>query len=131
MCQKATSVTPDDSPEREPARAVRPQGGRRPGEPSILLLFGVQWDPDGSAMATPGQGRVERRLAAVLADGMRRREFIALLGGAALAWPLGAHAQQPERVRRVGVLTGLSEDDPETKIRVKAFREGLRELGLR
>ena len=41
---------------------------------------------------------------------MRRRELITLLGGAAFSWPLGAHAQQPERMRRIGVLTGRAED---------------------
>jgi hypothetical protein len=60
---------------------------------------------------------------------MKRREFIALIG-AAIVPPFPVHSQQTDRVPRIGVLTGLSEDDPETKIRVEAFREGLRELGL-
>jgi putative tryptophan/tyrosine transport system substrate-binding protein len=60
--------------------------------------------------------------------GVDRRKFIALLGGAALAWPRDARAQQPDRVRRIGVLMGLAESDPEVA-RVAAFREGLRKLG--
>ena len=59
---------------------------------------------------------------------MKRREFITLLGGAAVAWPLAAHAQQPERVRRIGVLMGLAENDPEGQARVAAFRQGLEQL---
>ena len=60
---------------------------------------------------------------------MRRREFITLLGGAATTWPLAAHAQQPERVRRIGVLMALSANDPEAQARVAAFLQGLQELG--
>jgi ABC-type uncharacterized transport system substrate-binding protein len=60
---------------------------------------------------------------------VRRREFIALLGGAAAAWPLAARAQQPERMRRIGVLMSLAESDPEAQARVAAFRKGLQTLG--
>ena len=59
---------------------------------------------------------------------MRRREFITLIGGAA-AWPLGARAQQPERMRRVGVLMNLGSDDAEGQARNAAFLQGLQELG--
>jgi putative ABC transport system substrate-binding protein len=59
---------------------------------------------------------------------MRRREFITLLGGAA-AWPCAARAQQPERMRRVGVLMALAADDPQSQRRMTAFVQGLQELG--
>ena len=59
---------------------------------------------------------------------MERREFIALLGGAA-AWPVTTWAQQPEHVRRVGVLIALTENDPEGQLRAQAFRQGLQQLG--
>src|ERR1700722_14450038 len=59
---------------------------------------------------------------------MRRREFITLLGGAA-AWPLSARAQRPDQIRRVGVLMFLAEDDPDSKPRLGALRQGLEKLG--
>ena len=62
-------------------------------------------------------------------DPLKRREFITLLGGAAAAWPLAARAQQTERVRRIGVLIGDAEDDPDVKARLAAFRQGLDRLG--
>ena len=61
--------------------------------------------------------------------GMRRREFIAILGGAAAGWPLGVRAQQSNRPRLVGVLFAMAPSDPESQLRVKAFEAGLRELG--
>jgi putative tryptophan/tyrosine transport system substrate-binding protein len=60
---------------------------------------------------------------------MKRRTFITMLGSAAAAWPLAARAQQPQRMRRVGVLTNLAEDDPEGQARMAAFKQGLSELG--
>jgi len=58
---------------------------------------------------------------------MRRREFITLLSGA-VAWPIAGYAQQPKR-KRIGVLMNLAEDDPQTKARVAAFRQGLEKRG--
>ena len=60
---------------------------------------------------------------------MRRREFIRFLGGAAVTWPLAARAQQRDRMRRIGVLDGVSADDPQSRIRHAAFLQGLGDLG--
>jgi len=60
---------------------------------------------------------------------MNRREFIALLGGAAAAWPVAARAQQPDRMRRIGVLMNVPADTQWGQAYIAAFREALSRLG--
>jgi putative ABC transport system substrate-binding protein len=60
---------------------------------------------------------------------MRRREIVTLLGVGVAAWPFSALAQQPDRMRRIGVLFSVSESDPEGQAWLSAFREGLQQLG--
>ena len=61
--------------------------------------------------------------------GIRRREFVALLGGAAAAWPLAARAQQRERMRRIGVLMTIAADESESLARLAVLLHRLQELG--
>jgi putative ABC transport system substrate-binding protein len=60
---------------------------------------------------------------------VKRRDFVTLLGASAAALPLAAHAQQGERVRRIGVLMSTAVDDPQDPARLAAFAQGLQELG--
>src|SRR5260221_7382508 len=61
---------------------------------------------------------------------MRRREFIALLGGAAAGWPIVVHAQQSAQMRRIGVLMNRAAANPQGQIHLAAFQKSLQELGL-
>jgi putative ABC transport system substrate-binding protein len=60
---------------------------------------------------------------------VRRRDFITLVGGAAATWPLAARAQQVDRVRRIGFLSPIAENDPEVQTWVGEFTQRLQELG--
>jgi putative ABC transport system substrate-binding protein len=60
---------------------------------------------------------------------VRRRDFIRIIAGSALSWPFAVKAQKPDRTRRVSVLLGTPESDPETKSRIRAFRLGMRDAG--
>ena len=94
------------------------QSGRSSRQYPLLLcpdLLG--FEPKLASSRDWGNGRV------------RRRDFIKVVAGSAAAWPLSVQAQQPDRMRRVGVLLGLVEKDPETNARLKAFRLSMRDLG--
>src|SRR5260370_33708332 len=60
---------------------------------------------------------------------LERREFVTLLGGAAVAWPLSAHAQQSQRMRRIGVLMHAAADETDAQARLAAFLQGLQGAG--
>ena len=60
---------------------------------------------------------------------MRRRDFIKVIAESAVVWPLAAHAQQSERMRRIGILMPLREDDPQSRLRIGAFLQVLRQIG--
>jgi len=79
----------------------------------------VAWYPSLTHLAREGRMTVT----------IGRRELLAALGGAAVAWPLAARAQQGERVRRIGVLMSTAVDDPQDPARLAAFAQGLQELG--
>jgi putative ABC transport system substrate-binding protein len=104
-------------------------------------LVPVENDPTATLAVHRGNGfdaglspyqstRLSRYNAVALSLGadMRRREFISFLGSAA-AWPLAARAQQPERMRLIGVLSGSAADDQDDKVRLAAFQERLQQLG--
>ena len=61
-------------------------------------------------------------------ENMKRRDFIKVVGGV-VGWSLAARAQQPDRMRRIGVLMAIAAEDPESKARLAAFTQGFQQLG--
>ena len=95
--------------------------------PAVGSLHGATLESYAPMMAAFRRGLSEA--GHVEGRNMKRRQFIALFGGMAATWTLAAQAQQPERMRRIGVLMSLATDDPEMKARLAAFLQGLQHLG--
>src|SRR5262249_36060531 len=89
--------------------------------PQLPLFRTIQGWPKDLRVPPCSAGGAGKRAARVLMAGIKRREFITLIGGAAAAWPLAARAQQPEQMRRIGVLMGWPESDPEARSERGAF----------
>src|SRR5262249_19402106 len=119
-------------PARCGLRRSHPQGREASGsagaEPEQVRTGGQPQDRQGAWPPNSRQTGCHRRRGHRMTAKMKRREFITLLGGAAV-WPLAARAQQGERMRRIGVLMNLTADDPEASARVTAFGQGLQQLG--
>src|SRR5262249_25787391 len=106
-------------------RSQRRKPRRPPGHAAYQIRSHHQ--SDDRQVARPHCARQAAR-ARRRGDRMKRRAFIALIGGAA-AWPLVARAQQDERMRRIGVLISLNAEDPQSKARAAAFLRGLHSFG--
>src|SRR5262249_6440838 len=106
--------------------SARGQAGRHPRRAAEQVRsYHQPYDSQGARpRGAPDAARPRRR-----GDRVKRRAFITLLGGAAAAWPLAAHGQQADRMRRIGVLMALAADEPDAQMRSRAFLQALPQLG--
>src|SRR5262245_40028316 len=120
----AKRTTLESKPERGPGGDPLRAGARRAAPPAPWATQLGQRARDLGIVSFAHLAR-EGRMTVTIG----RRELLAAFGGAAVAWPLAARAQQPDRMRRIGVLMNTAVDDPEGQASIAAFHQGLQEWG--
>ena len=104
-------------------------GGKRTSPANVVMSACTQSGHWACPFHSPAPAARSVRWTDLSVGPHERRKFITLLGGAAVAWPIAARAQQSERMRRIGVLVAATAEDPDYQARIAAFQQGLEQLG--